>query len=326
MNLKDSAIVSVIIPTYKRAERLSRTIDSVLNQTFKNIEVIVVDDNSDGDEFRKATEIIMKKFSENPKVVYLKHSKNKNGSAARNTGIRYSKAKYVAFLDDDDYFMPTKIEKQLNLLEENQDEYSAICCLHNSVYKNNIYKKNNIEIDENGNYLKSLLSGECVLAAGSTIFIKRSVFDDIGYFDEEFKRHQDWEFLVRFFRKNRLLIIKEYLVNISVDGIRNYPNANAFLNIKLEFLNKFKSDIDALSIEYSKKIYLYQWKEVLVYFASEYKFLKLKLLYDQYLKPYNNKIDVFFIIKCIYLIIEKKIKFLYPFKYWLFSLRFKITK
>lgn len=322
MNLRDSIIVSVIIPTYKRAERLSRTIDSVLNQTFKNVEVIVVDDNSDGDEFRKATEIIMQKFSDNPKVVYLKHSINKNGSAARNTGIRYSKAKYVAFLDDDDYFLPTKIEKQVDLLERNLDCYGGVCCDHIALYEKYIYNKNKIKISGDGNYLDTLLNGENVLAAGSTLVVRRTVFEKIGCYDETFKRHQDWEFLVRFFREYKMLILSENLVCISADGIRNYPRADVFHSIKSNFLKKFEGDIMSLPIHKREEVYVNQWSEVILYYLIEYNFSKARIIYLQNLKQYKQKIGLLFIIKCIYMIVEKKLHFLQPLKYRFFSLRY----
>ena len=95
--------VSVIIPTFKRPGELGRAINSVLAQTYSNIEVVVVDDNNDGDEFRKETELFMKRFESNDRVKYIKHTKNQNGSAARNTGIANSDGEFIAFLDDDDF-------------------------------------------------------------------------------------------------------------------------------------------------------------------------------------------------------------------------------
>lgn len=322
MNLNKNIVVSVIVPTYKRAERLARTIDSVLNQTFTEIEVIVVDDNSNGDEFRKATELTMNDYSNNPRVIYLKHNVNKNGSAARNTGIKYSKAKYIAFLDDDDYFLPTKIEKQVKMLESNSSQYGGVCCSYIGKYKEYAYNKNEIGINENGNYLSTLLSGETVLAAGSTLIVKREVFNVIGYYDETFKRHQDWEFLVRFFRVYKLLILNENLVCVSVDGSRNYPNAESFHSIKLDFLSKFEADIEKLEIKQKEKIYVNQWSEVLLYYLIEYNFQKARLIYQQKIKPYNAKIGFYFVLKCIYMIIEKKFYFLQPLKYKIFSLRY----
>ena len=102
MNKSNTPLVSVIIPTYKRPDYLDRAIDSVLNQTYNNIEIIVVDDNNPNTEGRERTEKIMRRYENNPHVIYIKHEYNKNGSAARNTGFKASHGVYLAFLDDDD--------------------------------------------------------------------------------------------------------------------------------------------------------------------------------------------------------------------------------
>lgn len=108
--------VSIIIPTYKRSDYLIRAIDSVINQTYSNIEVIVIDDNDPYSEFRKATEIKMQKYFNNKKVKYLKNDRNLGGALARNVGIREATGDYITFLDDDDVYLPYKIEKQLNFM------------------------------------------------------------------------------------------------------------------------------------------------------------------------------------------------------------------
>jgi len=100
--------VSVIIPTYNRAHLVGRSIQSVINQTYQDFEIIVVDDGSTDN-----TEDIIKEFQKKDKrIKHIKHNKNKGGSAARNTGIRAARGEYIAFLDSDDEWMPTKLEKQ----------------------------------------------------------------------------------------------------------------------------------------------------------------------------------------------------------------------
>lgn len=117
--------VSVVIPTYKRPKYLKRALDSVLRQTYKNIEIIVVDDNNSDDEYRIETEKFMKKFNDS-RIKYIKHERNKNGSAARNTGIKNSSGKYITFLDDDDEFADQRIEKLVQCME-NLDESWVAC-------------------------------------------------------------------------------------------------------------------------------------------------------------------------------------------------------
>ena len=109
-NLQDWPLVTVVIPTYNRPVYLKRCIDSVLNQTYKRIEIIVVDDNNPDTEARKETEAIIAEFVSAGQVKYIQHERNKNGSAARNTGWKASHGEYITFLDDDDEIHATKIE------------------------------------------------------------------------------------------------------------------------------------------------------------------------------------------------------------------------
>ena len=119
-----NAKVSVIIPTYKRSHFLQRAIDSVLNQTYKNLEIIVVDDNEPNSDFRKKTEMKMQKYADNTKVVYIKNNKNLGGALARNEGIFNATGDYITFLDDDDIYLPQKIEVQLGYMLKNDWDLS----------------------------------------------------------------------------------------------------------------------------------------------------------------------------------------------------------
>lgn len=113
--------VSVIIPTYKRSsEFLERAILSVLNQTYKNIEVIVVDDNSSEPIFRKVTEDTVDKFIDSKKVKYIKNKTNLGGSLARNEGIFQADGEYITFLDDDDMYLIDKVERQIKFMITNK--------------------------------------------------------------------------------------------------------------------------------------------------------------------------------------------------------------
>src|SRR5699024_744473 len=107
------SLVSVIIPTFKRKKEIvRRAVKSVMAQTYQNIEIIIVDDSPE--EFQGSIKI--KEYLDSLKderVKYIKHSENKGANAARNTGIRNSKGNFLAFLDDDDEWLPMKIEKQI---------------------------------------------------------------------------------------------------------------------------------------------------------------------------------------------------------------------
>ena len=105
MKSKSNPLVSIIVPTYNRAGVLSRAIRSIFSQTYSNIEIIIVDDASCDD-----TGNVVESFMDDH-IHYIRHDKNQGGSASRNTGIRSAKGSFIAFLDDDDEWLPEKLEK-----------------------------------------------------------------------------------------------------------------------------------------------------------------------------------------------------------------------
>ncbi len=116
--------VSVIIPTHKRPHFLNRAIDSVLAQTYSNIEVVVVDDNAPDSDDRRHTINVMKRYKNNRRVVYVLNDHPLGGGPARNHGIDCSSGSYITFLDDDDIYLPEKVEVQLRFMLENDLEMS----------------------------------------------------------------------------------------------------------------------------------------------------------------------------------------------------------
>ena len=107
-------LVSIIIPTYKRTDYLKLTIRSILDQTFQDFEIIVVDDGTPTDENR----LLCEQFQ---KIVYIKIENSKGPAKPRNVGIKQAKGKYIAFVDDDDIWLPEKLQKQVNVLDNNPD-------------------------------------------------------------------------------------------------------------------------------------------------------------------------------------------------------------
>lgn len=110
-------LVSIIIPTYKRNNKIERAINSAINQTYKNVEIIVVDDNYPESEWRTKTENVMQKYRDSCNIRYIKHKKNCGAGIARNTGISAARGDYISFLDDDDWYEEKKIELQMKALQ-----------------------------------------------------------------------------------------------------------------------------------------------------------------------------------------------------------------
>ena len=121
--------VSVIIPVYNAARFLDRTLNSIFAQTYKNIEIVLVDDCSKDE----SAEIIAQYKKENPGIVYHLQETNQGAAVARNTALELAKGRYVAFLDSDDMWYPEKIEKQLRLMKEKDAAfcYTAIEMVNN---------------------------------------------------------------------------------------------------------------------------------------------------------------------------------------------------
>jgi len=197
--------VSVVIPTYNRAHLISRAIKSVLNQTYQNFEIIVVDDGSTDN-----TEEVINSFN-NPCIRYIRHEQNKGGSAARNTGIKFAKGEYVAFQDSDDEWLPEKLEKQMNVFENAPPEvgvvYTGFWRIEND---KKIYIPQSWVSKKDGNIHQELLKGNYITT--QSMVVKKECFKKAGVFDEELPRLQDWELVLRLSKYYEFRCVDEPLV------------------------------------------------------------------------------------------------------------------
>lgn len=178
--------VSVVIPTYNRAHLISRAIQSVLDQTYQDFEIIIVDDGSTDN-----TEEIVKNF-EIPKIKYIRHNGNKGASAARNTGIKASKGEYIAFQDSDDEWFPDKLEQQMKVFS---NAPSNVGVVYSGFYRIEVNKKLYIPdahiAQKEGNIHNQLLKGNFI--GTPAVLIKKECFENVKYFDEEIPALEDWE-------------------------------------------------------------------------------------------------------------------------------------
>lgn len=176
--------VSIIIPTYKRAAFLERAIESVLNQTYEDVQVVIVDDNNKDSNYRTETEKIMEKYVSNEKVVYIQNEENKGGALSRNNGIEIASGEFISFLDDDDIYLKEKVEIQLKyMLEKGLDFSFTDVRIHN---------QNNVLIDyREHSYVKTLSKNELLrmhimhhLTPTATFMLKKHSLQSIGGFDD----------------------------------------------------------------------------------------------------------------------------------------------
>ena len=193
--------ISVIIPTYNRKHTLQRAIDSVLAQTFKPFEIIIVDDGSkDGTK-----EWLLQNY---PSVQYI-HQPNNGVSSARNKGIQISQGSWIALLDSDDEWMPEKLEYQSRFLEMNRD--SSFC------HTNEIWIRNGVRVNQmkkhkkyGGDIFKYCLD-ICRISPSSSI-IKKDVFEEVGAFDESLTVCEDYDLWLRVTAKFNILFLDEPLI------------------------------------------------------------------------------------------------------------------
>lgn len=203
MNCIDNILVSVVIPSYSRPKSLESAIESVLNQTHKNVEVIVVDDNNPDSVWRRETSILMEKYSGNSKVIYVLNDKNSERSYSRNHGVAESHGQYVMFLDNDDEYLPEKIESQLSAIIAAGDEYQMSYSNYVRVRAGKIICKCGEQ--RSGNLIVDAMSRNLFIHPGSNLLVRKEVFLQAGGFDESISINEDIELLVRLFTFTKIV-------------------------------------------------------------------------------------------------------------------------
>ncbi len=176
-------MVSVIIPTYNRAHLVGRAIQSVLDQAYQDLEVLVVNDG-----FADNTEEVVGSFNDS-RIHYIHHDENRGCSAARNTGIAVARGEYLAFLDSDDEWLPETLQRPLGILQ-NADENVGL------VYSGFVYVYPNGKVKRH----KEVLNGVSV-GWTSRWLVKRKVFQEVGRFDETMPALEDAEVSIRICQK-----------------------------------------------------------------------------------------------------------------------------
>ena len=241
MNLiSNSPKVSVIIPTHNRAHLIGRSIQSVLNQTYQDFEIIVVDDGSTDN-----TKDIIEKFQKKDnRIKYIRHEKNKGGSAARNTGIKAARGEYIAFQDSDDEWFPEKLKKQMEFFKNMPVEVGIV---YTDMWritgnKKSYFYSTKIMPEDKTIYEQALDYGVSNIGI-QTSLIKKEVFAKAGMFDEKFPRFIDLEFFIRLSKYYYFFHIKEPLVNYFDADKGISSNTKALITARKLILEKYFEDI-----------------------------------------------------------------------------------
>lgn len=249
-----NVIVSVILPTYNRADPLERSICSVLDQSFKDLELIVVDDAS-----TDKTERVVRGFTDD-RLVYIRKKANVGAAAARNDGIARARGEYIAFQDSDDVWAPDKLAHQLAALLDSDDGVCASVCsyIHHKNGANSIIRwppgrRSGSEV------MRLLLGGGSI---GTLMLICRAdALRAIGCFDARLPRRQDFDLFLRLAQAGDFIFLEQPLVKVyhSIDSISN--NSDAFLEATELIVEKHKEIFRAqprfAALQYSKAARLF---------------------------------------------------------------------
>lgn len=226
-----SYLVSVIIPTFNREETIGRSITSVLNQSYSNFELIVVDDASTDNTFE-----VVEQFADE-RLKYFKLDKNLGGAGARNLGIEKSQGYLVAFQDSDDEWLSNKLKSDIKIFEKNQD----VDCVFSRYWQvNGKFSKlvpMNSYVDSDSLYSTLLVKN---LIGTPTAIVKRSVLEQVKGFNAFLPRYQDWELFIR--------ISKEFKIHMN-------PDINVIAYVSVDSLsNSNLAHLTALNLIYEEHI------------------------------------------------------------------------
>lgn len=197
-------LVSVVIPVFNSEKSIIQTLSSVKEQTFGNIEIIVVNDGS-----TDASETKIKIFiAENPEcTIHYYFQKNQGVSAARNVGLKNAKGKYIALLDSDDMWDKEKISKQVHIMEENEDIDLLATNRNGEFFKRFL----NVAFERVNHISPKLLMLKNFLIT-PTVVLKKEILTAVGYFNEKLKYAEDYEFLIRCTKYSNCYLLNESLV------------------------------------------------------------------------------------------------------------------
>lgn len=231
------AKVSVIIPTYNRSHLVCRAIESVLDQTYKNIEIIVVDDGSTDNTKEKITQ----RFGS--KINYL-YQENNGAPSARNLGFKLSTGAYINFLDSDDYFLPTNIEQKVRILENNSQidwvysDYYYKDLKTGELVTNKTIKKLRTDLKSRNDIFDLILFNG--ITHTDTVMLRRQCIVEVDGFDEDLPSFQDTDLFYRIAKKFKCEFIDQPLAVQVPQDISISRNRDDYYEGKMMLIEKVK--------------------------------------------------------------------------------------
>lgn len=250
--------VSIILPTFNRKHLLARSINSVLSQTYKEFELIVINDGSTDE-----TDELMRNYRDK-RIRYIRHQKNMGGPVARNTGILKALGSYIAFQDDDDEWFPDKLKKQVTLLDLARQEVGVVYTGFWRIEKNKkkTYIPSKYVTKKNGRVHEELLRGNFITT--QSMLIRKECFKKAGMFDESLPRQQDWDLVLRISKYYEFKCIDEPLFISYYQPLSISSNQNNYYKALEIILNKYYTDFVK-----NKKLLGFHFRNLGFFFCSE---------------------------------------------------------
>lgn len=231
--------VSVIIPTYNRAHLIERSIRSVLNQTYENFELLVIDDGST-DNTQEVVEAIR-----DDRIRYIRCEENGGAAKARNRGIAEAKYDYIAFQDSDDEWHTDKLERQMKVLTEASEDVGLVYCEYHYNGLNgleDISPNRDIPLEQkSGNIFPQLLSGNMI--GTPVMLVKKECFEKVGVFNENFPCMEDYELVLRIAKEYRIEFIPEVLMEVYANYQSVTNNLEGFLTTRCILAGAYKKEL-----------------------------------------------------------------------------------
>lgn len=238
-------LVSVIVPTYKRINILKRAIRSVINQTYNDFELLIINDDINND---KIVIDAINEFNDN-RIRFFNNNRTKGANGARNTGILNTKGEFIAFLDDDDEWLENKLEEQIKCLNNRPNNFGGV---YSGYYIERNSKWQKYFGLKEGKLLNEVVLNSVKICTGSNLLIKASVLDKVGLWDEDLLRQQDLEFLIRFLIHYDLAFDNNLAVKIYG---HNTPNPKKAFEEREKYLVKISSFLNLLTEQERKVFY-----------------------------------------------------------------------
>lgn len=237
--IRQQELISVIIPTYNRSATIERAINSVRKQTYKNIEIIVVDDGST-DLTKKIVKDLQKK---DDRISLYENSKNIGPAATRNRGVIFAKGDYIAFQDSDDEWLPEKLEKQMDKFHQDPEFVLVYCpflrCENGREFQ--IPSKDTDKKLLEGDLYFSLLEKNKI--GTPVMLIEKRIFEQIGGFDEKLGAFEDWDLAIRISQRGKIGYVEKPLHKAYVSSGGVNSNHKNIVRACIEIIRKNFSDV-----------------------------------------------------------------------------------